>query len=99
MLNYNWLKLCTIFEAVQNQAYCLNFTKYTSIQIHQVFHVFSLETFQLNTLQNHIKLASPVVEVDRDKKCEVKQILNSKYQRYKLKYVISWTGVTPKNKF
>ena len=63
-----------------------------SMQIHPVFHISLLEPFVANTFRGRIVAAPLPIEVDGLPEFEVFAILDSKFRRRKLYYLVDWVG-------
>jgi hypothetical protein len=93
----DWKRLgpFTILERIGTQAYRLQLPP--SIKIHPVFHVSLLEPHTSSTIPHRTQPPPPpVVVVDSSElEYEVEDILDSKYLRNRLFYLIKWKGYDP----
>ena len=65
-----------------------------SMRIHDAFHVSLLEPYETNKLQQQ-ETAPPAIEVNNHLEYEVEEILDSRYIRNKLHYLVHWSGHDP----
>ena len=63
-----------------------------SMHIHPVFHVSLLEPHVPNTLPGRVVEPPPPVQVDGFPEFEVHSILDSRFRRRKLEYLVAWVG-------
>ena len=63
-----------------------------SMHIHPVFHVSLLEVHVPNTFPNRVVDPPPPVQVDGVPEFEVHSILDSRFRRRKLEYLVDWVG-------
>ena len=63
-----------------------------SIHIHPVFHVSLLEPHVANTFPGRVVEAPLPIEVDGEPEFEVNYILDSRFRRRKLQYLVNWVG-------
>ena len=63
-----------------------------SMHIHPVFHVSLLEPHVANKFPGRIEKIPPPLHVDGLPEFEVKEILDSKFHRRKLQYLVDWVG-------
>ena len=63
-----------------------------SMHIHPVFYVSLLEQHVANTFPNRVKTIPPPLHVDGLPEFEVKEILDSKIRRRKIRYFVDWVG-------
>ena len=74
-------------------AYRLQLTP--QMRVHPVFHVSLLEPYRENQLAGRTQDPPPPLEVEGDLEYEVKEILDSRIVRGKLKYLVDWVGYRP----
>jgi hypothetical protein len=67
----------------------------SQLRIHPVFHVSLLEPYRENQLPGRRQEPAPPVEVEGELEYEVKEVLDSKMSRGKLKYLVEWEGYGP----
>jgi hypothetical protein len=64
--------------------------------VHPIFHVSMLEPATLNTIPNRIQPPPPPVEIDREPKYEISEILNLKIDKCcrpcNVLYLVQWAG-------
>jgi hypothetical protein len=65
------------------------------MRIHPVFHVSLLEPYRENRFAGRTQEPPPPDEVEGELEYEVKEILDSKIVRGKLKYLVDWVGYRP----
>ena len=65
------------------------------MKIHPVFHVSLLEPYHANTIPGRTQPPPPPVTIEDEVEYEVDKILDSKIERNKVKYLISWKGYGP----
>jgi len=65
-------------EKIRTHLYLIKLLEYLRT-IHPMFYISQLEPAPLNNIPNHNNLSPPPIEVDRNLKFEVAQILNSKW--------------------
>jgi len=85
-LDYKRLGPFIIQEQINPVAYRLKLP--TSMKVHPVFHVSLLETYSESTLLNRIQPPPPCVEIEDHVEYEVEQVLDSRWRRGKLEYLI-----------
>lgn len=89
-LDYKRLGPFIIQEQINPVAYRLKLP--TSMKVHPVFHVSLLETYSESTLLNRIQPPPPCIEFEDHVEYEVEQVLDSRWRRGKLEYLIHWRG-------
>jgi transposase InsO family protein len=67
----------------------------SSMHIHPVFHVSLLEPYQPNILPGRMPPPPAPVIVNNDLEYEVNEILDSKFLRRRLYYLVDWVGYPP----
>jgi hypothetical protein len=69
-------------------------------RIHPVFHVSLLDPYRANKIKRRKQLVPPPPEVvsHRELEYEVKEILDSKITRNKLRYLVDWKGYGPEER-
>jgi hypothetical protein len=60
--------------------------------IHPVFHIRLLEPYVRNTIPNRRQPPPPPVEVEENDEYEVSAILDSRFRRSRLEYLVEWAG-------
>jgi hypothetical protein len=96
MKKLDWKKLgpFEILERVSTHAYKLKLP--TNLKgIHNVFHVNLLKLHEGDDLPGHNQGPPPPVEIEGDATYEVEQVLDSKYFRNSLRFLVRWTGYGP----
>ena len=68
------------------------------VQIHPVFHVSLLEPYHESTLPGHVHATPQPIAVEGEPEYEVAQILDSKIERWRLKYLVDWVGYGPEER-
>jgi hypothetical protein len=91
----DWKRLgpFTITERIGTQAYRLQLP--VSMKVHSVFHVSLLEPYVSSTIPNRVRPPPPAVVVEAEQEYEVEEILDSKYLRNRLFYLVKWKGYDP----
>ncbi|KAG8929440.1 hypothetical protein FRC01_004339 [Tulasnella sp. 417] len=79
-----------IAAKISSHAYKLELP--STMKIHPVFHVSLLTPYEADTIPGRIQPLPPPVIVNGEEEYEVDKILNSRYHRRKLKYLIKWKG-------
>ena len=64
-------------------------------RIHSVFHVSLLEPYHENQWAERVQEPPPSEEIEGELEYEVKEILDSKVVRGRLKYLVEWVGYGP----
>jgi hypothetical protein len=64
-------------------------------RIHSVFHVSLLEPYHENQWAGRVQEPPPPEEIEGELEYEVKEILDSKVVRGRLKYLVEWVGYGP----
>ena len=67
-------------------------------QIHPVFHVSLLEPYHENHWEGQVQPPPPPDEIEGELEYEVREVLNSKIVRGKLKYLVDWVGYGPEER-
>ena len=67
--------------------------------IHIVFHVSLLDPHVANTFQSHVERIPPPLHVDGLPEFEVKEILDFKIHRRKIRYFVDWVGYDISERF
>ena len=68
------------------------------MQIHPVFHVSLLEPYCESTLPRRVQAMPQPVKLEGELEYEVAQILDSKIERWRLKYLVDWVGYGPEER-
>ena len=64
----------------------------SSMHVHHVFHVSLLEPHVENAFSSRVVAPPPPDHVDSSPKFEVERILDSKFRRGKIMYLVDWVG-------
>src|SRR5271155_2218536 len=67
------------------------------MKIHSVFHVSLLEPYHPSTIPDRIQPPPQPIVVKSESEYEVEEILDSKYLRKSLFYLVKWKGYDPSN--
>src|SRR5271170_3186576 len=67
------------------------------MKIHSVFHVSLLEPYHTSTILDRIQPPPQPIVVESESEYEVEEILDSKYLRKRLFYLVKWKGYDPSN--
>jgi len=88
----DWKRLgpFTITSRIGTQAYRLELP--SSMQVHPVFHVSLLEPHKPSTIPGRSPPPPPPIIVNSVKEFEVEEVLNSKFKRKRLFYLVKWKG-------
>ena len=88
----DWKKLgrFTIKRVISKYAYELNLP--ASMKIHPVFHVSLLEPVSQHPHVDQVPAPSPPVEVEGEEEWEVEDIMDSRFFRRRLQYLVKWAG-------
>ena len=88
----DWKRLgpFTITTRIGTQAYRLELP--SSMRIHPVFHVSLLEPYKPSTIPGRSPLPPPPVVIDAEEEFEVEEVLDSKFIRKRLFYLVKWKG-------
>jgi hypothetical protein len=84
-LNYKYYDSYEIIELIKKQVYKLKLS-FLLKEIHNVFHVFLLESHLYNSIKA-LELFS-IIEVDDENQYEINEILNIRIKYEKLQYLI-----------
>ena len=79
-----------IIGQVGSSAYRLGLP--STVKIHPVFHVSLLEPHVLNTFPGRVVAPPPPIHVDSVPEFEVQSVLDSRFRRRKLEYLVDWVG-------
>jgi hypothetical protein len=69
-----------------------------TMRIHPVFYGSLLTLYCLNTIPGRVQPPAPPVTVDGHEEYEVREILDSKIERRKLRYLVDWVGCGPEDR-
>ena len=88
----DWKRLgpFSITKCVGTQVYQLALSN--SMRIYNVSHVSLLEPYYASTIPGPTKLPPPSVVIDSEQEFELNQILDSKFIRNRLHYLVKWKG-------
>ena len=67
-------------------------------QIHPVFHVSLLEPYHENRWEGRVQSPPPPDEIEGELEYEVREVLDSRIVRGKLKYLVDWVGYGPEER-
>ena len=79
-----------ITKRIGTQAYRLELP--SSMHVHPVFHVSLLEPHKPSTIPGRSPPPPPPIVVNSEKEFEVEEVLNSKFKRKRLFYLVKWEG-------
>ena len=79
-----------ILEKIGTSAFRLDLPR--TIKIHPVFHVSLLEPHVANTFPGRVVAPPPAIQVDGVEEFEVHSVLDSRFNRRKLEYLVDWVG-------
>ena len=94
-LDWKHLGPFTITEQIGTQAYRLQLP--ASMKIHSMFHVSLLEPYHPSMIPDRVRPPPPPIVVESQSEYEVEEILDFKYLRKRLFYLIKWKGYDPSN--
>jgi len=88
----DWKRLgpFTITSRIGTQAYRLELP--SSMHVHPVFHVSLLEPHKPSTITGRSLPPPPPVVINAEKEFEVEEVLDSKFTRNRLFYLVKWKG-------
>lgn len=66
-----------------------------SLKVHPVFHVSLLKAYEQDPINHHPAPPDPVVGSDDESEYEVAEILDHRWRRRKLEYLVRWVGYGP----
>ncbi|MBW0527691.1 hypothetical protein O181_067406 [Austropuccinia psidii MF-1] len=90
-LSERWLGPFLILKKISTHAYHLKFPSQWKC-VHPVFHISLLETVKTSTIPNpHQEPLSPII-IEEEEEWKVSQILDSKFKRRNLWYLVEWKG-------
>jgi hypothetical protein len=95
-LDYRRLGPYKIIAQVGDRAFRLELPP--SVRIHPVFHVSVLEPYTANPFPDRVPPPPPTVEIDDHEEFEVREILDSKFLRRRLYYLVDWAGYSPSDR-
>ncbi|MBW0562444.1 hypothetical protein O181_102159 [Austropuccinia psidii MF-1] len=80
-----------ILKKVSTHAYHLKLPSQWK-SIHPVFHISLLEPVKTSAIPNQNQEPPPPIIIEEEEEWEVSQILDSKFKRRKLWYLVGWKG-------
>lgn len=90
-LSERYLGPFKILNKISSTAYKLDLPASMS-RVHPVFHISLLEKVYVSGISGRHNPPSPAVEVDGNEEWEVEEILDSRFIRKKLHYLVKWLG-------
>ncbi|MBW0587392.1 hypothetical protein O181_127107, partial [Austropuccinia psidii MF-1] len=90
-LSERWLGPFTILKKVSTHSYHLKLPSQWK-SIHLVFYISLLEPAKTSTIPNRHQDPPPPIIIKEEEEWEVSQILDSKFKRGKLWYLVEWKG-------
>uniref|UniRef100_A0A8C5PE09 Gypsy retrotransposon integrase-like protein 1 n=1 Tax=Leptobrachium leishanense TaxID=445787 RepID=A0A8C5PE09_9ANUR len=69
-----------------------------NLRLHPVFHVSLLKLWTAPSAPSQLTIPLPPLQVDGDPEFEIHRILDSRYQRRQLQYLIHWKGYGPEER-
>jgi RNase H-like domain found in reverse transcriptase/Reverse transcriptase (RNA-dependent DNA polymerase)/Integrase zinc binding domain/Chromo (CHRromatin Organisation MOdifier) domain/gag-polyprotein putative aspartyl protease len=97
-LDYRRLGPFKILECVGESKLAFKLELPHTMRIHPVFHGSLLTPYRPNTLPGRIQPPAPSIAVDGHQEYEVQEILDSKIERGKLRYLVDWVGWGPEDR-
>jgi hypothetical protein len=76
-----------------NLAYRLKLS--SQLYIHPIFHISLLESYHENRLSDRTQISISPMEMEGELEFEIQEILDSKINRGKLRYLMKWKGYGP----
>ncbi len=86
----------TIVEQINDVAFRLQFL--SSMAIHDVFHVPLLEPYHANIIPDRVQPPPPSIEFEGDSYFRVKEVLQSRWRRGRLEYLVDCEGFGPQDR-
>ncbi|MBW0514546.1 hypothetical protein O181_054261 [Austropuccinia psidii MF-1] len=90
-LSETWLGPFPILKKIGTHIYHLKLPSQWK-SIHPVFHISLLEPVKTSTIPNRHQEPPPPIIIEKEEEWEVSQILDSKFKRIKLWYLVEWKG-------
>ncbi|MBW0536883.1 hypothetical protein O181_076598 [Austropuccinia psidii MF-1] len=86
-----WLGPFPILKKISTHAYHLKLPSQWK-SIYPVFHISLLEPVKTSTIPNQHQVPPPSIIIEEEEEWEISQILDSKFNRRKLWYLVEWKG-------
>ncbi|MBW0486173.1 hypothetical protein O181_025888 [Austropuccinia psidii MF-1] len=90
-LSERWLGSFPILKRISTHAYHLKIPSQWK-SIHPVFHIPLLKPVKTSTIPNWDQEPPPPIIMEEEEEWEVSQILQSKFKRRRLWYLVEWKG-------
>ncbi|MBW0492402.1 hypothetical protein O181_032117 [Austropuccinia psidii MF-1] len=90
-LSERWLGPFPILKKISTHAYNLKLPSQWK-SIHQVFHISLLEPVKTSTIPNRHQDPPAPINIEEEEEWEFSQILDLKFKRRKLWYLVEWKG-------
>jgi hypothetical protein len=97
-LDHRHLGLFKILECIGESKLAFKLELPHTMRIHPVFHGSLLTLYCPNTIPGYTQPLAPPVTVDGHEEYEVSEILDSKIERGKLRYLVDWVGWGPEDR-
>jgi hypothetical protein len=97
-LDDRWFGPFPVKEIISDNAYSLDLSPFLR-KIHPVFHVSLLRRHTPDPIQERPQPSNPEPEIDEEGESvyEVEVVLDSRYRRGRLEYLVSWKGFGPEH--